>query len=142
MGTLISILVAVLGTGMVGLAIREIRTKGAAASLQMAAFGLLLVGSSAVGLVRFVTSLVFNPLAWVGVGLLSLAGVLFVVGQKMEGPAEKPKKIKQVEGSKEKPAVEQAPKSKGKSKGKESAASDLGEDFDDIEAILRKHGIE
>ncbi|WP_129665297.1 cellulose synthase [Phytoactinopolyspora endophytica] len=140
MGTLISILVAVLGTGMVGLAIRELRTKGAAASMQMAAFGLLLVGSSAVGLVRFVTQLVFNPLAWVGVGLLSLAGVLFVVGQKLEGPSDKPKKTKEVDSSKEKPAVEPAPKRKGKDKDKASAGGD--DDFDDIEAILRKHGID
>jgi hypothetical protein len=138
MGTLISILVAVLGTGMVAVSIREIRTKGAAAALQMAAFGLLLVGASATGLVRFVTQLAFNPLAWIGVGLLSLAGVLFVVGQKLEGPSAKPEKPKKVEESgKTKPAVEQAPKSKKKSKGE-----DVDEDFDDIQAILRKHGIE
>lgn len=134
MGTLISIAVAVLGTGMVAVAVREVRSKGAAAALQMAAFGSLLIGASATGLVRFMTTLVFNPLAWIGVGFLSLAGVLFLVGQKLEGPSEKPKKTKQVEDSGKKPAVEPAPKRKGKAQGED--------DFDDIEAILRKHGIE
>ncbi|WP_166352230.1 hypothetical protein [Phytoactinopolyspora limicola] len=137
MGTLISVLVAVLGTGMVALSLREVRTKGAAAAMQMAAFGLLLVGASATGLIRFVTQIVFNPLAWIGVGMLSLAGVLFVVGQKLEGPADQPKKTKKakkVEESGKRPAVEESPKRKGKGKG--------DDDLDDIEAILRKHGIE
>ncbi|NED94409.1 hypothetical protein G1H11_03685 [Phytoactinopolyspora alkaliphila] len=133
MGTLISIAVAVLGAGMVAGAIREVRTKGAAAAFQLAAFGALLIGASATGLVRFMTTLVFNPLAWIGVGFLSLAGVLFLVGQKLEGPSEKPRKTKQVDGS-GKPAVEPAPKRK--------SAQKTDDDFDDIEAILRKHGIE
>jgi threonine/homoserine/homoserine lactone efflux protein len=119
---------------MVAVAVREVRTKGAAAAFQMAAFGALLIGASATGLVRFMTTLVFNPLAWVGVGFLALAAVLFLVGQKLEGPSEKPKKAKQVERSGKRPAVEPAPKRKN------AAASD--DDFDDIEAILRKHGIE
>lgn len=134
MGTLISIAVAVLGAGMVAGAIREVRTKGAAAAFQLAAFGALLIGASATGLVRFMTTLVFNPLAWIGVGFLSLAAVLFVIGQKLEGPSEKPGKTKQVEGSGRRPAVDPAPKRKN------AAQSD--DDFDDIEAILRKHGIE
>lgn len=133
MSTLLSIAVAVLGTGMVAVAVREARGKGAAAALQMAAFGFLLIGASATGLVRLMTTLVFNPLAWMGVGFLCLAGVLFLVGQKIEGPSEKPKKAKQVEEPGKKPAVE--PGSKQKSQSKD-------DDFDDIEAILRKHGIE
>lgn len=135
MGTLISIAVAVLGTGMVAYAVREVRTKGAAAALHMAAFGLLLVGASATGLVRFMTTIVFNPLAWIGVGLLSLAAVLFLVGQKLEGRPASGKKQKQVDGDEAKPAVGQAPK------GRAKPASD-DDDLDDIEAILRKHGIE
>jgi hypothetical protein len=140
MGTLISIAVAIIGTGMVGYAVREVRTKGGPAALQMAAFGLLLVGASLTGLVRFMTTLALNPAAWIGIGLLSLAGVLFVVGQKLEGPSgkqKKTKKIEQAEGSKKREAVEPSPKRK--SKGGSKTGDD---DFDDIEAILRKHGIE
>ncbi|AYY14716.1 hypothetical protein EF847_20495 [Actinobacteria bacterium YIM 96077] len=137
MGTLISIAVAVLGTGMVAYAVREVRTKGAAAALQMAAFGLMFIGASATGLVRFITTLTFNPLAWIGAGFLALAGVLFLVGQKLEGSgkAKKPKQPKQVDESESQPAVEQ-------SKGKSSKSGGDDEDFEDIEAILRKHGIE
>lgn len=137
MSTLIGILVAVLGTGMVAFSIREIRSKGAAAAMQMAAFGFLLIGASATGLVKFMTSMVINPLAWIGIGLLSLAGVLFVVGQKLEGPSGKSKKTNEVEEpSGKKPAIDQTPKQKAKGKPK------ADEDFDDIDAILRKHGIE
>lgn len=137
MSTLIAIVVAVIGTGMVAYSVREIRSKGAAAAMQMAAFGFLLIGASAAGLVKFMTSLVLNPLAWIGIGLLSLAGVLFVVGQKLEGPSGTSKKARQVEeGPGKKPAVDQSPKQKAKGK------AEVDEDFDDIQAILRKHGIE
>lgn len=137
MGTLISIAVAVLGTGMVAYAIREVRTKGAAAALHMAAFGMVLIGASATGLVRFLTTLTFNPLAWIGVGFLALAGLMFMVGQKLEGPSGRSKKTKQVDKDDDRPQVEQSSKGKGK------AASSAGDDdFDEIQDILRKHGIE
>lgn len=138
----IELAVAVLGLGMVGFSIRQARAKGAAASLQMAAGGFLLMGASAIGIVGFVVGLVFSPMAWVGVGMLALAGVLFTVGQKVEAPSGKDKGSDEVTPSADEPAGE-VTSGKGKGKGKKGAEDTASDgDLDDIEAILRKHGIE
>lgn len=83
--SLIEIAVALAGGGMVALAIKQSRTKGWAGSLQLAAGGFLLMGAAAIGIVGFLAGIALNPLAWLGVVSLGLAGVLFVVGQRLEG---------------------------------------------------------
>lgn len=130
----IEIAVAALGLGLVVLSGRQARVKGWGASLQMAAGGFLLMGAAAVGIVGFIVGLVFSPLAWIGVGMLALAGVLFVSGQKLEGRGgPKPGVVTEAPGQ-PKGAVEATPKRADK-----SAAGDS--ELDDIEAILRRHGI-
>lgn len=125
-------IVAVIGIGLLVVAVRQARAKGAAASLQMAAGGFLLTGAAATGLVDFFTGLILNPVGWVGIGMLALAGVLFVTGQGLEAP----KKRKQVSSSGEQPpAVEE---SKKPPKGATSASDDMS----DIQDILKKYGIE
>ncbi|MGH9262298.1 MAG: hypothetical protein ACRD08_20760 [Acidimicrobiales bacterium] len=126
--------------GLLVLALRQARAKGAAAALHMAAGGFLLVGASAVGIVEFVAGIVLSPLAWVGVGFLALAGVLFVVGQKLEGRVGSGETA-EVTGPGARGAIAPAPKSKGKGKAKAKAAP-VDDDLADIEAILRKHGIQ
>lgn len=130
----IEIAVAALGLGLVVLSVGQARAKGWAASLQMAAGGFLLMGASAIGIVGFIAGLVLSPVAWIGVGLLAVAGLLFVAGQKLEVPkgAGKPGAVS---GPPPKGAVDGAPK-RG---GKQSAADP---ELDDIEAILRRHGIQ
>lgn len=76
---------------------------------------------SAVG--RWGTRLVFSPTVWVGVALAGVAVVLFVVSGFAKGRAVSP--------APGRPAV--APK-------RSSGTPDDG--LDDIEAILRKHGIQ
>ncbi|PSK99132.1 hypothetical protein CLV30_11833 [Haloactinopolyspora alba] len=142
----IEVAVAVVGLGLVVLSFRQGRAKGWAASLQMAAGGFLLMGASAIGVVEFVVGLVFSPLAWAGVGMLAIAGVLFTVGQKLEGPSgKKSKGTDEVPQSRDAAGeVAEAPKTEApKGKGKKKASESSGDsDLDDIEAILRKHGIE
>lgn len=134
----IELTVAVLGLGLVVLSIKQGGTKGWAGSLQMAAGGFLLMGAAAVGMVGFVVGLVFSPLAWIGVGMLAAAGVLFTVGQRLEGSSAKGGEVTE---SGKKPKGEVAPSPKSESKG--SSKGSTGDDeLDDIEAILRKHGIE
>ncbi|SEF08765.1 hypothetical protein [Jiangella alba] len=133
----IEIAVAALGLGLVVLSVRQARAKGWAASLQMAAGGFLLMGASAIGIVGFVVGLVLSPMAWIGVGMLAVAGLLFVTGQKLEVPKDsaKPKSVGE-SGPAPKGAVDAGPK-----KGKKQQASGDPE-LDDIEAILRRHGIQ
>lgn len=130
----IEILVAAGGAGLVALAVKQARAKGWAGTLQMAAGGFLLIGASAIGIVGFVAGIVFSPLAWLGVIALGIAGALFVAGQRLEGRS--PKAARAAEGSKPervgrqptRPAVE--------------AQAAVDDELSEIEAILRKHGIQ
>jgi hypothetical protein len=122
----ISIAIAAIGAGLVVVSVRRARTKGAAAALQLAAIGFLLMGASAIGIVGFLAGIALSPLAWLGIVSLALAGVLFVVGQRLEG--RQPTR----------PAASTRRPAKGEVTAKAPAAED---DFSDIEAILRKHGI-
>ncbi|HEX6336773.1 MAG TPA: hypothetical protein VFZ85_07465 [Jiangellaceae bacterium] len=135
---LIELLVALGGGGMVALAVKQARQKGWAGSLQMAAGGFLLMGAAAIGIIGFLAGLVLNPLAWLGVIALGIAGVLFAAGQRLEGrssgrnaadaangtstKAVKGGKAKAVEGKKAQPAVD--------------------DDMAEIEEILRRRGIQ
>jgi len=125
---LIAIAVAAMGAGLVGLSIRRARSKGWAGSLQLAAGGFLLIGASAIGIVGFLAGIVFDPLAWLGVVALGIAGVLFMAGQRLEGRT--PKAVQPGGGRRDVPATRNA---------KTPAVDD---DLADIEAILRKHGIQ
>jgi hypothetical protein len=122
----ISIAIAAVGAVLVALSIRRARSKGAAAALQQAAVGFLLVGASAIGIVGFLAGIALSPLAWLGIVSLALAGVLFVVGQRLEG--RQPTRRAATTGR----------PTKGEVTAKAPAAED---DFSDIEAILKKHGI-
>jgi membrane protein implicated in regulation of membrane protease activity len=135
---LIELAVALGGGGMVALAVKQARQKGWAGSLQMAAGGFLLIGAAAIGIIGFLAGLVLNPLAWLGIVALGIAGVLFVAGQRLEGrsagrkaagapdgtatKAVKGKQAKAVEGKKAQPAVD--------------------DDMAEIEEILRRRGIQ
>jgi membrane protein implicated in regulation of membrane protease activity len=135
---LIELAIALGGGGMVALAVKQARQKGWAGSLQMAAGGFLLIGAAAIGIIGFLAGLVLNPLAWLGVVALGIAGVLFVAGQRLEGrsagrkatdapdgaaaKAVKGKQARAVEGKKAQPAVD--------------------DDMAEIEEILRRRGIQ
>jgi membrane protein implicated in regulation of membrane protease activity len=122
----ISIAIAAVGAVLVALSIRRARSKGAAAALQQAAVGFLLMGASAIGIVGFLAGIALSPLAWLGIVSLALAGILFVVGQRLEG--RQPTRRAATTGR----------PTKGEVTAKAPAAED---DFSDIEAILKKHGI-
>jgi hypothetical protein len=121
----ISIAIAALGAGLVALSVRRARSRGAAGALQLAALGFLFIGASAVGVVGFVAGIALSPLAWLGIVSLALAGVLFVVGQRLEGR----------QSTRRTAATGSAPK------GEVAAKAPAEDDFSDIEAILKKRGI-
>ncbi|MFW5898876.1 MAG: hypothetical protein ACOCUN_00250 [Jiangellaceae bacterium] len=143
---LIEIAVAVGGAGLVALAIKQARAKGWSGSLQMTAAGFLLMGASAIGVVGFLASLVLNPLAWLGIIALGIAGVLFAIGQRLEG-----RDRKAIEGGESKPqGTSQSGSQSGAQSGsrgevesgKDKAGSGVDADMAEIEEILRRRGIE
>lgn len=127
-------IVAAIGIVLIVGAVRRASTKGAAASMQMAAGGLVLTGAAATGLVDFLLyDLLLNPIGWLGVGMLALAGVLFVGGQALE----KPRKAKEVDSS----SARQVEPSKREAKSKKKASDD-DDDMSEIQDILKKYGID
>lgn len=130
------------------------RQRGARTAVMLTATGLLFGGLAATGLTRvvarvvtetsrFLSNLVFNPLVWAGVGALALAGVLYVVGGRMKPRAVRGKSEPsgEVEQRRSASAKGQA-SSKEQAKGAQQDADSEIEGMDDIDAILRKHGIE
>jgi membrane protein implicated in regulation of membrane protease activity len=136
---LIELAVAIGGAGMVALAAKQARQKGWAGSLQMAAGGFLLMGAAAIGIVGFLAGIVFNPLAWLGVVALGLAGVLFVAGQRLEGRSGG---RRETTGAAEGKAVKggQATPKPRAVKGKKAQPA-IDDDMAEIEEILRRRGI-
>jgi hypothetical protein len=116
-----------------GIAFLVARRRRYALALRVAAISLLPVGLAMTGVVRFVVNMTFNPVAWAGFGVLACAVLLFLGGRLAEGRGRR-------EGGA--PAAE--PKRSGAAGALPKAAGGQGgaaDDFSDIEAILKKHGI-
>ncbi|MFE2942267.1 hypothetical protein ACFXKG_24950 [Streptomyces sp. NPDC059255] len=121
------------------------------AATRIAAYALVPVGLVMTGVVQWLASTAFSPVAWAGFGVLGLAWVLFMTTRAVErrgggtrkerraaakaaarGAAVEPGASAPSLGAGARPAGRPAPKP-------EPARS--GDDFSDIEAILKKHGI-
>lgn len=109
--------------------------------------GLLgLVWNAGVALSRWAAQLVFNPAVWTGVGLIGLAVVLWVVGGFV---ARRTPARPRVESAPDAPAVGRGPgrpkagKPKQRPASTGTGATGAGDgEFDEIEELLRKRGIE
>ncbi|OEJ31189.1 hypothetical protein [Streptomyces subrutilus] len=118
---------------------------------RIAAYALVPVGLVLTGVVEWVSGMVFKPTVWAGFGLLGLAWLLFMATRAVErrrlGAAGKPARA--ARGSRAPEAV--APAASAPSfgsgarpqpaAGKNPQAAAPADDFSDIEAILKKHGI-
>ncbi|ONK15689.1 hypothetical protein [Streptomyces sp. MP131-18] len=119
-----------------GIAFLVARRRRYALALRAAAVALLPVGLAMTGVVRFVVNMTFNPVAWAGFGVLACAVLLFLSGRLAEGRGRD--RERSGGGT---PAAEPAagsPRSLPKSGRRRGGEAD---DFSDIEAILKKHGI-
>ncbi|QLH25188.1 hypothetical protein [Streptomyces sp. Rer75] len=140
------------GLGIAGLTAYRKRFRTAA---RIAAYALLPVGLAMTGILDWLTDLVFNPTVWAGFGLLGLSWLLFMVSRAAERRAGGTRKERRAAAAAERdgalapgasePALgpgRGATGAKAAGKGKPTTASSSGtEDFSDIEAILKKHGI-
>ncbi|MFB6563360.1 MULTISPECIES: hypothetical protein [unclassified Streptomyces] len=125
------------------------------AAARITAYALVPVALVMTGFVEWVSGMVFNPTVWAGFGLLGVSWLLFMTTRAIErrglaasgepgesGAPGKPKK--KVKGSPAAGAV--APAASAPSLGSARAGSPPrsaapADDFSDIEAILKKHGI-
>ncbi|MEU9164069.1 hypothetical protein AB0D29_27850 [Streptomyces sp. NPDC048424] len=125
------------------------------AAARITAYALVPIGLVLTGVVEWVSGMVFNPTVWAGFGLLALSWVLFAATRAVERrrldasgePAQK--KVKRgrapeaVAPAASAPSLGAAGTGAGRepAPGRKPAAAAPADDFSDIEAILKKHGI-
>lgn len=120
------------------------------AATRIAAYALIPIGLVLTGVVDWLTGLVLKPSVWAGFAVLALSAVLFAASRAVErrrGGSRKERRAAAAAGRDAVAPAASAPsigptrteRPTGRPKAK-APASD-GEDFSDIEAILKKHGI-
>ncbi|MFJ6660488.1 hypothetical protein ACIQNG_29675 [Streptomyces sp. NPDC091377] len=119
------------------------------AAVRIAAYSLVPVGLVMTGIVGWAADTAFSPTAWVGFGLLGGAWVLFASTRAVErrrGGTRKERKAAAAAAQPDAVAPRASAPSLGQSarpaaRPKSAGRTDATEDFSDIEAILKKHGI-
>ncbi|MEU9106430.1 hypothetical protein AB0D54_19170 [Streptomyces xanthophaeus] len=113
------------------------------AATRIAAYSLVPLGLVLTGVVEWVSGMVFDPAVWAGFGLLALAGLLLLTTRAVERRG-----LRKREGEQAPQAVAPAASAPSldagrgaRPGGRRSAPAAPAEDFSDIEAILKKHGI-
>ncbi|MCH0540541.1 hypothetical protein I3F58_13365 [Streptomyces sp. MUM 203J] len=118
------------------------------AAFRVAAYALVPLGLVMTGAVQWLADTAFSPLAWGGFVVLGLAWLLFVTTRAVErrrAGAADAEGGAAVAGAPTRGAV--APRAggpsleAGKRRTKKGGQSEPADDFSDIEAILKKHGI-
>lgn len=120
------------------------------AATRLAAYSLVPVGLVMTGVVGWLADTAFSMKAWVGFGVLGVAWLLFMITRAVERRSGGTRKERKAAKAAQREAV--APAASAPSLGQGAArpaaqpaarpkASAPKEDFSDIEAILKKHGI-
>ncbi|MEU9102671.1 hypothetical protein [Streptomyces sp. NPDC048361] len=125
------------------------------AATRIAAYSLVPVGLVMTGVVQWVSGIVFKPSVWLGFGLLGVAWVLFLLTRAVErrgGGTRKERKAAAAADRRD--AVAPAASAPSLGAGRATTAGPTArpqatpqgkpaasDDFSDIEAILKKHGI-
>ncbi|MBT3151985.1 hypothetical protein HTV45_14005 [Streptomyces sp. CHD11] len=134
-----------------GIAVVTAYRKRFLAAARVAAYSLVPVALVMTGLVQWLADTAFSPTAWAGFGLLGLSWVLFATTRTVErrrgGTTRKERKAARAAESPgavapeaSAPALGQGARPAAK-QAKQAPASRGDDDFSDIEAILKKHGI-
>lgn len=130
------------------------------AAVRTTAYALVPGGLAMTGVVKWISQTAFSPTAWLGFGVLALGVVLFMITRavdrrraatrKERKAAEKAARREAVaptakvpslgSSTREQAATTAATQPKG-SRTRGAQGAQEGEDFGDIEAILKKHGI-
>ncbi|MEW2572913.1 hypothetical protein ACFU9Y_37070 [Streptomyces sp. NPDC057621] len=117
---------------------------------RLAAYSLVPLGLVMTGVVEWAADTAFSPTAWAGVGVLGAAWLLFMTTRAVERRTGGTRKERRAARAAQREAVAPAASapSLGPAAARPAARSEskpsrapAGEDFSDIEAILKKHGI-
>ncbi len=140
MGFTVAVLLGVIGGVLLVLSVLNYGRLGGRRAVGTAGAGLLLLGLTVSGivdnLVDMLVGLTFNPLGWVGVGAAGL-GVVMLSWSGMLHRDRSAKEPKQAPPGRSGKQSEVGPKRKP-----DSATAGMDDDMADIEAILRRRGIE
>ncbi|GAB2946752.1 hypothetical protein GCM10023080_001600 [Streptomyces pseudoechinosporeus] len=123
------------------------------AAARLAAYSLVPLGLVMTGAVEWAADTAFSPVAWAGFGVLGASWLLFTTTRAVERRGGGTRKERRAARAAQReavapsasapslgPAKSPATRSESKTKAKPRAA-EPGDDFSDIEAILKKHGI-
>ncbi|MFI5804007.1 hypothetical protein [Streptomyces sp. NPDC051561] len=124
---------------------------------RLAAYSLVPVGLVMTGAVGWISGMVFKPVVWAGFGVLGIAWLLFMITRVVErrsgvGTRKERKAAKAAQRDAVAPAASAPSLGAGRPTAAPAAApapaagaarprKAADEDFSDIEAILKKHGI-
>ncbi|MFI9240056.1 hypothetical protein [Streptomyces sp. NPDC053079] len=148
---LTSTVCAAVSAAGLGIALLTAYRKRFRSAARIAAWSLIPVGLVMTGIVDWVTDLVFKPTVWAGFGVLALSALLFMITRAADRRTGGTRKQRREAAAGERGAAV-APAASAPSLGPAHTAdrpksrgtrgSGGGEeDFSDIEAILKKHGI-
>ncbi|MFD7020708.1 hypothetical protein [Streptomyces sp. NPDC059161] len=120
------------------------------AATRIAAYSLVPIGLVMTGVVQWVSGIVFKPSVWLGFGLLGVAWLLFMTTRAVERRGGGTRKERKAAAAAQREAVAPTASAPSLATGRAPAAQPVpkanakpaaSEDFSDIEAILKKHGI-
>ncbi|WP_406056655.1 hypothetical protein OG462_10405 [Streptomyces sp. NBC_01077] len=127
--------VAAAGLGIAAITAYRKRFLSAA---RIAAYALVPLGLVMTGAVDWIADTAFSPVAWAGFGVLGVAWLLFLSTRAVE---RRRGDRKETTAGTEPSAVAPAASSPSRAVTAKPQSGTTGEDFSDIEAILKKHGI-
>ncbi|MFF4348433.1 hypothetical protein [Streptomyces sp. NPDC001530] len=119
------------------------------AATRIAAYSLVPVGLVMTGVVGWLADTAFSPTAWAGFVVLGGAWLLFMTTRAVERRSGGTRKERKAAKAAQREAVSPAASAPSLGQGSRPAvrpaatprATGSGDDFSDIEAILKKHGI-
>ena len=132
-----------------GIAVVTAYRKRFLAAARIAAYSLIPIGLVMTGVVGWLADTAFSPVAWAGFGVLGGAWALFATTRAVERRRGGTRRERRSAGAGERPGAV-APASSAPSLGPAARRTGrpaatpptgAGDDFSDIEAILKKHGI-
>ncbi|NWF31185.1 hypothetical protein HW130_33965 [Streptomyces sp. PKU-EA00015] len=113
------------------------------AATRIAAYSLVPVGLVLTGAVQWLVDTAFSPSAWLGFGLLGGAWLLFMTTRAVERRSGGSRRERKAAAASQRSAAESGASRPALDGARPSAApkATAADDFSDIEAILKKHGI-